>query len=148
MLIINEELFAIEKAIEQLVQDIRTSSQYQTYALAKKAFEADLALQTELALFEELKRDYELKQGLLESCPDARALRCQLLHQKRQLDLHPLVAELRLAQVDLQEVLATISTAIAEAVSEDILVDTGLPLATNRPRHELGPYQNIKEKST
>ncbi|HEL0610332.1 TPA: YlbF family regulator [Streptococcus equi subsp. zooepidemicus] len=142
MLIINEELFAIERAILQLVQDIRTSSQYQAYALAKKAFEADLALQTELALFEELKQD------LLESCPDARALRCQLLHQKRQLDLHPLVADLRLAQVDLQEVLATISTAIAEAVSEDILVDTGLPLATNRPRHELGPYQNIKEKST
>lgn len=85
MLIINEELFAIEKAIEQLVQDIRTSSQYQAYALAKKAFEADLALQTELALFEELKQDYELRQDLLKSCPDARALRCQLLHQSASL---------------------------------------------------------------
>ncbi|EHI69992.1 hypothetical protein ACVRY7_04685 [Streptococcus ictaluri] len=74
-------------------------------------------------------------------------MRRQVLQAKRQLDLDPLVSQLRLAQVDLQAILANISQEIAKTVSEDIFVDTGLPLAAKRPKHGSGPYQNIKEKS-
>ncbi|MGT2935124.1 YlbF family regulator [Streptococcus castoreus] len=146
MLIISDELIAIEEAIDQLVLDLKKTHQYKRYVSAKQAIEDDLELQADILSFQELKQEYDAKEELLSFRPEVKRWRRELLVQKRQIDCHPLVVTLRLAQVDFQTILADISEEIASAVSQVIFVDTGLPLAVKRPSHPSGPYQNIKEK--
>lgn len=146
MLVISEEFIAIEEAVDQLVADLKKMPQYKAYAEAKAAVEADMSLQVEMRKFQNIKQSYAASETLQAYRPEVRQLRREMLAQKRSLDCHPLVVAMRLAQVDFQVILANISEEIAGAVSESIFVDTGLPLASKRPRHPSGPYQNIKEK--
>lgn len=146
MLVISEEFIAMEEAIDQLVACLKKVPQYQDYAEAKAAVEADGNLQVEMSRFQDIKKRYDASKALQEFRPEVRQLRREMLLQKRTLDCHPLVVSMRLAQMDLQEILANISEEIAGAVSDSIFVDTGLPLAPKRPKHPSGPYQNIKEK--
>ncbi len=146
MLVISEEFIAIEEAVDQLVADLKEMPQYKAYAEAKAAVEADMSLQVEMRKFQNIKQSYAASETLQAYRPEVRQLRREMLAQKRSLDCHPLVVAMRLAQVDFQVILANISEEIAGAVSESIFVDTGLPLASKRPRHSSGPYQNIKEK--
>ena len=110
MLIINEELLAIDQAIECLV-----------------------------SYFLKLPEAYEAFR------PDVRELKRQVLRMKRQIDLNEVVIAYRHAEFDLQTILANLGEEIAQAVSGQIFIDTGLPLAPHKPHHKKGDT-NIKEK--
>lgn len=59
MLEINEELLAIDDAIEQLVEAILASPQVQDYQTKQVSLMADQDLQDQLAQFQELQVSYE-----------------------------------------------------------------------------------------
>ena len=69
----------------------------------------------------------------------------QVLRMKRQIDLNEVVIAYRQAELDLQAIMASLSQDIAQAVSDQIFIDTGLPLAPHKPHHKKGAT-NIKEK--
>ena len=138
MLIINEELLAIDQAIECLVSYFLKLPEVENYRLKRQKFENDRELQEQLFAFQELKDSYDAAKAYEAFRPDVRELKRQVLRMKRQIDLNE-------AEFDLQTILANLGEEIAQAVSNQIFIDTGLPLAPHKPHHKKGDT-NIKEK--
>ena len=136
MLIINEELLAIDQAIECLVSCFIKLPEIENYRLK---------LQEQLFAFQELKDSYDAAKAYEAFRPDVRELKRQVLRMKRQIDLNEVVIGYRRAEFDLQTILANLGEEIAQAVSDQIFIDTGLPLAPHKPHHKKGDT-NIKEK--
>lgn len=146
MLVINEELFAIEDAVDALVNDFKTLNVYRSYQEASKNVRDDAELQKKLQRFHELNEQWESEKDFISFRPDIRDLKKAMLGMKRQLDLDPKIIALRFAEVDCQKVLSEMTSAIALSVSETIFVDTGLPMAKKQHQHGSATYENIKEK--
>jgi hypothetical protein len=72
-------------------------------------------------------------------------LKRQVLRMKRQIDLNEVIIGYRQAEFDLQIILASLGEEVAQAISNQIFIDTGLPLAPHKPHHKKGDT-NIKEK--
>ena len=102
-------------------------------------------LQEQLFAFQELKDSYDTAKAYEAFRPDVRELKRQVLRMKRQIDLNEVVIGYRQAEFDLQTILANLGEEIAQAVSDQIFIDTGLPLAPHKPHHKKGDT-NIKEK--
>ncbi|VTS18678.1 YlbF family regulator [Streptococcus pseudoporcinus] len=145
MLVINEDLFAIEDAIDYLIEDIKKTEEFQTYLKVYNEFEQDQQLQYDIEQFQRSLTALSDQKDYLRYRPGSKSLNKEILRQKRELDLHPKVVVLRIAEVDLQTILAEIAESIAETVSSTIFIDTGLPLAERRERITKGIYRNIKE---
>lgn len=148
MLEIDDQFFAIEEATEALVQELLCQAEVRHYQAVKRLFEQDRKLQERLKRFQKQKEAYENQKAFLAFWTDVRDLKRQLLAEKRSLDLDEKVIALRQAEVGLQQLLARVSECLAQAVSLDIFVDTGLPLAPRRPKHAKGRGNNIKERNT
>ncbi|WP_165329343.1 YlbF family regulator [Streptococcus tangpeifui] len=146
MLEINEELLAIDDAVDRLAKLILASPQAKNYQIAKANVLADQELQSLLARFQDLQESYEEQKGFVKYRSEVVDLRRQVLQLKRQIDLTQTMQEFRAAEVALQEVLAGITEQLAQTVSSDIFVDTGLPLAPHHHQHGHGRGQNIREK--
>ena len=145
MLIINEELLAIDQAIDCLVSYFLKLPEVENYRLKRQKFENDRGLQEQLFAFQELKDSYDAAKAYEAFRPDVRELKRQVLRMKRQIDLNEVVIGYRRAEFDLQTILANLGEEIAQAVSDQIFIDTGLPLAPHKPHHKKGDT-NIKEK--
>ena len=151
MLIINEELLAIDQAIDSLVSHFLMLPEVDAYRLSRQQFENDKELQKQLFAFQELKDSYDTAKAYEAFRPDVRELKRQVLRMKRQIDLNEVVIAYRHAEFDLQTILpifyllANLGDEIAQAVSDQIFIDTGLPLAPHKPHHKKGDT-NIKEK--
>ncbi|EEK10836.1 YlbF family regulator [Streptococcus salivarius] len=145
MLIINEELLVIDQAIDSLVSHFLMLPEVDAYRLSRQQFENDKELQKQLFAFQELKDSYDTAKAYEAFRPDVRELKCQVLRMKRQIDLNEVVIGYRQAEFDLQTILANLGEEIAQAVSDQIFIDTGLPLAPHKPHHKKGDT-NIKEK--
>ncbi|KXT75650.1 YlbF family regulator [Streptococcus sp. DD12] len=147
MLIIDDQLLAIEEATNRVISALKQSPEYQAYQATQAAIEADLVLQDKVAQFEETKQAYEEIEAYRDILPEARTLRRDLFQLKRELDLYPLVGQLRQDENALQEVLAKVTQALAMAVDPSIFVDTGLPFAPRRkPHHQAKSPQPVKRK--
>ena len=59
MLIINEELLAIDQAIDSLVLHFLGLPEVEVYRLKRQKFEGDRALQQQLLEFQKLRESYE-----------------------------------------------------------------------------------------
>ncbi len=136
MLIVDDQLLAIEESTNRLIIALKESAEYQTYLATQLAIEQDAVLQDKVAQFEEKKQAYEAIEAYRDILPEARTLRRDLFQLKRELDLHPLVGQLRRDENALQEILAQVSHQLAYAVDPSIFVDTGLPFAPRRKPHE------------
>ena len=145
MLIINEELLAIDQAIECLVSYFLKLPEVENYRLKRQKFENDRELQEQLFAFQKLKDSYDTAKAYEAFRPDVRELKRQVLRMKRQIDLNEVVIGYRQAEFDLQTILANLGEEIAQAVSNQIFIDTGLPLAPHKPHHKKGGT-NIKEE--
>ena len=145
MLIINEELLAIDQAIDCLVSYFLKLPEVENYRLKRQKFENDRELQEQLFAFQELKDSYDTAKEYEAFRPDVRELKRQVLRMKRQIDLNEVVIGYRQAEFDLQTILANLGEEIAQAVSNQIFIDTGLPLAPHKPHHKKEDT-NIKEK--
>ncbi len=145
MLKIDDQLLAIDDALDTLAAAFLELERVKVYKAAKEIFLADEELQQKISDFQLLKEDYDRQKAFGKYRPEVAQLRKKVVSQKRQLDLNDKVVALRRAEVDLQAILAEISQKIAAAVSPDIFVDTGLPLAPHKPPHKKGRGNNIKE---
>ena len=145
MLIINKELLAIDQAIDCLVSYFLKLPEVENYRLKRQKFENDRELQEQLFAFQELKDSYDTAKEYEAFRPDVRELKRQVLRMKRQIDLNEVVIGYRQAEFDLQTILANLGEEIAQAVSDQIFIDTGLPLAPHKPHHKKGGT-NIKEE--
>ncbi|EJN93348.1 YlbF family regulator [Streptococcus ratti] len=145
MLKMDDQLLAIDDALDDVIAAFLDLDTVKAYQVAVKAVSADEELQKQIDTFQHLKADYDRQQFFGKYRPEVAQLRKAVLRQKRQLDLNDKMIAMRRAEVDLQTVLAEVSQKIAAAVSPDIFVDTGLPLAPRKAPHKKGRGKNIKE---
>ena len=83
MLIINEELLAIDQAIECLVSYFLKLPEVENYRLKRQKFENDRELQEQLFAFQELKDSYDAAKAYEAFRPDVRELKRQVLRPPR-----------------------------------------------------------------
>lgn len=148
MLSINQELVAIDEAIDEVAQSFLNLSLVAEYKEKKSDFLSDLELQERINEFQVLKEDYDSIKAFAPYRSDLSQLRRQLFSRKREIDLNPKVIAYRQAEVALQEVLAKLTSSLTEVISTSIFVDTGLPLASHKPIHGKGRGENIREKES
>lgn len=146
MLIINDQLVAIDEAIDQLVSQIVGLEVAEAYKKARQDFLADQELQKDILYFQSLKEEYDEVKEFASFRPEVSQMRRELFAQKRRIDLNENLIHLRQCEVEFQKLLAQLSKELSQAVSADIFVDTGLPLAPHKPPHKSGRGNNIKER--
>ena len=96
---------------------------------------ADTMLQEKIMHFQALKQSYEDAKPYAAFRPELTEIRHQLLKEKRAIDINEKVSQLRQSEVAVQKILAELSQKISSAISSDIFVDTGLPLAPHKLLH-------------
>ena len=126
MLAIDEHLFEIDEAIDEVAKAFLALDDVQAYLEIKKIFLADTALQESISEFQDLKQSYE----------EVKEICRQLLQKKRELDLNRTVSLLRQNEVAVQTILAELTQEISSVISPTIFVDTGLPLAPHKSHHQ------------
>ncbi|UVF02384.1 YlbF family regulator [Streptococcus equinus] len=136
MLAIDEQLFEIDEAIDEVAKAFLTLDAVQAYLEIKKIFLADTALQESISEFQDLKQSYEEVKDYAAFRPEVKEIRRQLLQKKRELDLNSTVSALRQSEVAVQAILADLTQEISSVISPMIFVDTGLPLATPKSHHQ------------
>lgn len=135
MLTIDEQLFDIDEAVDEVVVSFLELESVKQYQKAQESFLADTALQKKIAHFQALKQRYEDVKSYAAFRPEVADLRHQLLKEKRAIDVDEKVSQLRQCEVAVQKILAELSQKISSAISSDIFVDTGLPLAPHKSHH-------------
>lgn len=136
MLAIDEHLFEIDEAIDEVVKAFLALDDVQAYLEIKKIFLADAALQESISEFQDLKQSYEEVKEYAVFRPEVKEICRQLLQKKRELDLNRTVSLLRQNEVAVQTILAELTQEISSVISPTIFVDTGLPLAPHKSHHQ------------
>ncbi|GBD65617.1 MAG: YlbF family regulator [Tetragenococcus halophilus] len=130
-MIYDEQLFAIEDQMDDLCEVLVKSATFQNYLRQKGLMYEDKNIRVLRDDFIAKKEDFETVAAYGKYAPDYRKKQLALRKAKRTLDLHPKVAEFRLAETDLQSVLDTIGSKVASTVSEGVKVDAGTPFFEN-----------------
>ena len=86
---------------------------------------SDKLAQQKMNKFVALKDLYEEVQRFGKYHPEYKRVNSEIRVAKREMDLHPTIADLKKAETDLQTVLDEISLKLGKAVSEQIKVPTG-----------------------
>ena len=138
MLIINEELLAIDQAIDSLVSHFLMLPEVDAYRLSRQQFENDKELQKQLFAFQELKDSYDTAKAYEAFRPDVRELKRQVLRMKRQIDLNEVVIGYRQAEFDLQTILANLGEEMPKLFQTRFLLILGylLPLINHIIKRE------------
>ena len=144
MLNIDEQLLDVDDAIEELLIALFELETVKNFKKSKEQFLLDESLQKDIQKFQELQNQYEEIKEFEAFRPEVKEVKRRLFQQKRLLDINEKVILLRQNEVAVQEILASLSQAIAASISKDIFVDTGLPLASHKPVHKKG--NNIRER--
>ncbi|MBM7643593.1 YlbF family regulator [Streptococcus loxodontisalivarius] len=144
MLIIDESLFELEDAADDLVAAFWELPEAKIYQNALQAFENDGQLQEDVSLFVALRERFEEQKDYIKFRPEVRELKKQVLAQKRKVDTNEKMQNLRQAQTTLQSLLSDLAQDLSNVVSEDIFVDRALPFSPHKRPHK--PGENIIER--
>ncbi|MGT2906854.1 YlbF family regulator [Streptococcus dentiloxodontae] len=145
MLSINEEFLAIDQSLDKIVKAFLDLPEAINYKQKRQLFLTNAELQERIQDFQALKEDFEAQESYAAFRSEVHQLKRQLLMKKRQIDMNETVIAYRQAETSVQKILAQISQELAQAISAQIFVDTGLPLAPHKPPHKKGRGNNIKE---
>lgn len=126
MLATIERVMMVEDA-ENLAKMILESDIAEQYRKCLYKMQNNQETQRKINQFVGLKELYEEVQRFGKYHPDYKRVMTQIRQYKREMDLDPLVAEFKLAEMDLQSLLDEISMLIGGAVSTNIKVPTGNP---------------------
>lgn len=126
-MIINDQLFELEDQCDRLTAAIAESVSFQDYVEKKVAVYQDDHISELIQDFVNKKAAFEKIEAYGLHAPDYREKNRALRQAKRKLDLDPEVAEFRIAETNLQELLDSICLSIAETISDTIKVDAGNP---------------------
>lgn len=126
-MIINDQLFELEDQCDRLTAAIAESVSFQEYVEKKATVYQENHVSELIQDFINKKSSFEKIEAYGIHAPDYREKNRELRQAKRKLDLNPEVAEFRIAETNLQELLDSICLSIAETISESIKVDAGNP---------------------
>ena len=124
MLTTMETIDIIEKA-EALGEIVIQSEIGENYFNHLYKVKNDKLAQQKMKKFVALKDLYEEVQRFGKYHPEYKRVNLEIREAKRDMDLHPTIADFKKAETDLQTVLDEISLKIGRAVSEQIKVPTG-----------------------
>ena len=126
MLATLERIELLESAdhLAKMVLDSEIAEQYRKCLYKLKN---DQESQRKIRRFASLKELYEEVQRFGKYHPDYKRIMSQIRESKREMDLDPFVADFKIAENDLQQLLDEISVLVAGAVSSHIKVPTGNP---------------------
>jgi cell fate (sporulation/competence/biofilm development) regulator YlbF (YheA/YmcA/DUF963 family) len=129
-----ERLELIESA-EQLGKMVLDSEIVEQYRICLYKLQKSKESQRKINRFVSLKELYEEVQRFGKYHPDYKRVMSQIRESKREMDLDPFVADFKLAENDLQQLLDEISVLVAGAVSSHIKVPTGNPFFDSHSSH-------------
>lgn len=129
MLIVNEDLFDIDDAINKIVENFLNFEQVVKYKKVQADFQADEGLQSKIRLYADKSRKLEDNKEYVAYRTELKELQREVRALQREINLNEHVYALRLAENDLQSLMAELTHDIVETVSESISVDEGLPFS-------------------
>lgn len=112
---------------DSLTQMILSSEQAERFKEAYFAVYTDELLTRQIASFSRLKEQYEDVQRFGKYHPDYQHVMKSIRVQKRALDMNERVADLKLAENELQDLLDEVSLLIGKTVSESVKVPVSNP---------------------
>jgi cell fate (sporulation/competence/biofilm development) regulator YlbF (YheA/YmcA/DUF963 family) len=126
------ELLESAEHLAKMVLDSEIAEQYRKclYKLRNNQ-----ETQRKIHRFASLKELYEEVQRFGKYHPDYKRVMSEIRESKREMDLDPLVADFKIAENDLQQLLDEISVLVAGAVSTHIKVPTGNPFFDTHSNH-------------
>lgn len=127
-----EEWLDILEASDALAAQIVQSDLAQRYFNAKRAVYEDEQLVQHIEQFLNMKERYEEVQRFGKYHPDYREVMTAVRKQKRALDLNEKIGNYRLAETKLQEMLDLVGYTLAQAVSDNVAVDSSNPFFETR----------------
>jgi len=125
--IYNDELFELEDKVYQLVDTLIDSELVSNYCQSYQELENDPEVSSLVTDFLEKKESFEKIEPFGKYAPDFKETRRALRKAKRALDVNELVANFKVNETSVQNVLDYISLDIAQAISDTIKVDAGNP---------------------
>ncbi|MGX7196119.1 YlbF family regulator [Enterococcus olivae] len=131
-MIYDDQFFEIEDQVEKLLKTLEDSQTFKSYLLNKKNLSQDKEVQEIRSDFLQKKEAFDRVAAYGGYAPDHREKQRSLRKAKRVLDVHPVVAEFRISETELQGVLDELGIKIARSISEEIKVDTGNPFFESR----------------
>jgi len=132
-----ERVELLEQA-EQLAKMVLESEIAEQYQICLYKLQSNRESQRKIKRFVSLKELYDEVQRFGKYHPDYKKVMTQIRESKREMDLDPLVAEFKLAENDLQDLLDAISIIVGGAVSEHIKVPTGNQFFETNSNHRSG----------
>ena len=126
MLATLERIELLESA-DHLAKMVLDSEIVEQYRKCLYKLKYDQESQRKIRRFASLKELYEEVQRFGKYHPDYKRIMSQIRESKREMDLDPFVADFKIAENDLQQLLDEISVLVAGAVSSHIKVPTGNP---------------------
>ncbi|KAA0548053.1 YlbF family regulator [Bacillus sp. BGMRC 2118] len=126
MLATLERVELLEEA-ELLARMVIHSDVAEQYRAAYHLLHSNQEAQNLIKRFVHIKERYEEVQRFGKYHPDYKEVNMETRYVKRDVDLHPVIANFKKAEKELQELLDEISVLIGKAVSEYIKVPTGNP---------------------
>ncbi|MFJ8244099.1 YlbF family regulator [Peribacillus asahii] len=126
MLATMETVEIVQKA-EALAKLVMQSEIGENYFAHLYKLKNDQLAQQKIKKFVALKDLYEEVQRFGKYHPEYKRVNTDIREAKRDMDLHPTIADFKRAEMDLQTVLDEISMKIGRAVSPQIKVPTGNP---------------------
>ncbi|MFP3322202.1 YlbF family regulator [Planococcus sp. SIMBA_160] len=126
-MIMTYEWVSITDSADELSEMILQSEQAATYREAYDSVYSDKQLAREIHDFARLKELYEEVQRFGKYHPDYKRVMKQIRVDKRRLDLNEKVAELRLAENELQDLMDQVSFILGRSVSEAVKIPSSNP---------------------
>lgn len=126
-MIMTYEWVSITDSADELSEMILQSEQAATYRDAYDSVYSDTQLASEIHDFARLKELYEEVQRFGKYHPDYKRVMKQIRVDKRRLDLNEKVAELRLAENELQDLMDQVSFILGRSVSEAVKIPSSNP---------------------
>ncbi|MCM3610716.1 YlbF family regulator [Planococcus sp. MERTA32b] len=126
-MIMTYEWVQIADSAEELSRMILQSEQAEQYRQAHHAVYDNKELADEITAFARLKELYEEVQRFGKYHPDYKDVMKRIRIDKRKLDLNESIAELRLAENELQDLIDQVSFIIGRSVSEAVKIPSSNP---------------------
>lgn len=126
-MIYDDRFFEIEDQVSAVVHALAVSPSFEKYLQAKKQVYNDQKAVLLKQVFNEKKRSFEKIADYGTYAPGYKEQQREVRKAKRALDLNEKVAEFRLAETDLQNLLDEIGLTVAQTISSEIKVDAGNP---------------------
>lgn len=126
-MIYDDALFELEDQLLEVSKQISQSALLEDYVTSYIGLDEDQDVLKLIKTFEEQRDQFERIEAYGNYAPDFKEKRRNLRKAKRALDTNDRVADFKMNETSLQNLLDYVSLDIAKSISEDIKVDAGNP---------------------